>query len=98
MAEIMELLKVYKDFGVAGLFICLELFTVYAFYKDLKNSKSELVAMTEKVTTIADKATAAIVEMNRASLDVRSGMDQMRAQNNEFVSFLRGRDERRSGR
>ncbi len=99
MAEILEFLKIYKDYGVAGLFICLELFTVYWFYQELKNSKKEMIEMTVKVTTIADKAANAIEENSRLCLDVKSGMDQTRAQNNEFMAFLRGRDEhRRTGR
>ncbi len=98
MAEILEFLKVYKDFGVAGLFICLELFTVYFFYKELKNSKNEMIEMTIKVITIADKATNAIEESSKLSLDVKIGMDQTRAQNNEFMAFLRGRDEHRRQR
>ncbi len=99
MTEILEFLKIYKDYGVGGLFLALELFTVYFFYKELKSSKNEMIEMTVKVTTIADKAANAIEESSRLCLDVKSGMDQTRSQNNEFMAFLRGRDEhRRTGR
>ncbi len=98
MSEIVELLKIYKDYGVAGLFIALELLTVFFFYKELKSSKKEMVDMTVQVTTVADKAANAIEEMNKASMDVKTGMDQLKSQNNEFISFLRGRDEHRRSR
>ncbi len=98
MSEIMEFLKIYKDYGAAGIFMTFYVITVYFFYKELKSSKAEAVAMTVLVTTVADKATAAITEMNDAALTVKSGMDQLRAQNNEFMSFLRGRDENRRSR
>lgn len=98
MTEILEFLKVYKDYGVAGLFIALELITVYFFYKELKNSKAEVVVMTEKVITVADKAANAIQEISRTSSEVKSGIDQMRSQNIEFISFLKGRDDHRRAR
>lgn len=98
MTEMFEFLKVYKDLGVAGLFIGLELLTVFYFYKELKNSKSESMVMVRDVTCALDKATAAITEMNRASVDSKQNMDLMRAQNNEFMSFLKGRDEHRRSR
>ncbi len=98
MSEIMDLLKVYKDYGVAGLFICLYLITVYFFYKELKNSKSEYVTMVERVVGTLDKATSAITEASQTSKDARECMDQTRSQNNEFISFLRGRDDGRRPR
>lgn len=98
MTEILEFLKVYKDYGVAGLFISLELITVYFFYRELKNSKAEVVVMTEKVITVADKAANAIQEISRTSSEVKSGIDQMRSQNIEFISFLKGRDDHRRAR
>ncbi len=98
MESILKLLEIYKDYGVAGLFICLELLTVYFFYKELKSSKNEMIEMTVKVTTIADKAANAIEESSRLCLDVKSCMDQKRAQDNEFMAFLRGRDDHRRPR
>ncbi len=99
MGEIMEFLRIYKDFGVAGLFIALYIVTVYYYNKEIKSSKSEAILMVEKVTTVADKAAHAIMESNRTSIELKSGIDQLRAQNNDFISFLRGRDEhRRTGR
>ncbi len=95
MTEILELLKVYKDFGVAGLFLCLYLITVYFFYKNMQAGKIEAVAMTERVVLMLDKAANAINEMSRVSMEEKASLDQMRSQNNEFISFLRGRDERR---
>ena len=93
MPEIIELLKVYKDFGTAALFIALLLITVYFFYKELKASKQEVVAMTEKMTTVADKSAAAIVDINKTCGELKESLDEVRTQNNEFVSFLKGRDD-----
>jgi len=95
MAELMEFLKIYKDLGVAALFIALYLVTVYFFYKELKNSKDEVVVMTEKVTAVLDKAATAITEMNKTTRDGKDSIDQLRNQNEQFLSFLRGRDEHR---
>lgn len=93
MTELLEFLKVYKDYGVAGLFIALELFTVYFFYKELKSSKAESVAMTEKVITVADKSANAINEASKASYDTKGALDTTIRQNAEFIAFLRGRDD-----
>lgn len=98
MTELLEFLKIYKDYGVGGLFLCLELCTVYVFYKELKASRAEAIAMTEKVIGIADKAASAINDMNRSSLDSKSALDLVRTQNAEFISFLKGRDEHRRTR
>ncbi len=99
MAEIMELLKIYKDFGIATFFIALELGTVFFFYKHLNKSKDDAVTTTEKVITALDKASNALLESSRASGEIKDGMDHMRTQNNEYIAFLKGRDEhRRPGR
>ncbi len=99
MEAFLELLKVYKDFGVAALFLALLLVVVKVFYGDLKSTKQEYVVLLERTITVIEKATSAIEESNGASREKKDGMDQLRAQNSELISFLRGRDEhRRTGR
>ncbi len=93
MTELLEFLKVYKDFGVAGLFIALELVTVWLFYKELKNGKSELVAMTKMVTMALDNAATAIEDMNTKSDANTRSVNDIRNQNEKFQAFLQGRDD-----
>ena len=93
MTELLEFLKVYKDFGVAGLFIALELVTVWLFYKELKNSKEELVTMTKLVITALDSAANAIEDMNSKSDASTKSVNDIRTQNEKFQAFLQGRDE-----
>jgi hypothetical protein len=95
MTEVFELLKVYKEAGLAAFFMACELLTIYFFYKELKSSKSETAAMVEKVTMVADKASAAILMVNDAMTETKTGMDQIRSQNSEFLAYLKGRDENR---
>lgn len=98
MAEIMEFLKIYKDFGVAGLFLALELVTIWLFYKELKNSKDELVAMTKLVTMTLDNASTAIEDMNTLSKNTKQSVDDLCNQSKTFQAFLQGRDENRDNR
>lgn len=98
MAELFEFLKVYKDFGVAGLFICLELVTVYFFYKELKNGKEELVAITKMVTMTLDNASTAIENMNATTESTKKSVDDLCNQSKTFQAFLQGRDDNRSNR
>ncbi len=93
MTELLEFLKVYKDFGVAGLFIALELVTVWLFYKELKNSKTELVAMTKLVTMTLDNASTAIEDMNKLSENTKRSVEDLCNQSKTFQAFLQGRDD-----
>lgn len=104
MVEMLEFLKIYKDYGVAGLFIALLLVVVFYFYKELKSSKAEalqqseqsnakIIALTEKIISVADKAASSISDNNDMSADLKTALDQMRTQNNECISFFKGRDE-----
>lgn len=95
MTELFEFLKVYKDFGVAGLFICLELVTVYTFYKELKSSKEEVVAMTKLVTMTLDNASTAIEDMNDVAASSKRSVDDLCNQSKNFQAFLQGRDDQR---
>lgn len=98
MTEILEFLKIYKDFGVAGLFIALYLGTLFFFYKELKNSKNELVAMTKLVTMTLDNASTAIEDMNELSSSTKRSVEDLTTQSRTFQAFLQGRDENRRSR
>jgi len=93
MAEIAEALKIYKDYGIAGLFLVLYLTTVWKFHETLKSNKTEMVMMVERVIHVADTSSAAIAASNETMSEVKSGMDQLVRQNGEFLSYLKGRDE-----
>jgi hypothetical protein len=89
MTELLEFLKVYKDFGWVA--VCFTI--VYFFYKELKSRQVELVAITEKVTTALDKASNAIADMNETAEENKKSVNDMRHQNATFQAFLQGRDD-----
>ncbi len=91
MPELLEFLKAYKDLGWAGLF----LFTVYVFYKDLKSAKNESVEMTIKVTQALDNATSVNEDSIDVHKDVIKALDESKHNNQNFIEFLKGRDDER---
>ncbi len=96
MTELFELLKVYKDVGVAGLFICLYLITIYYFYKELKDANTRTAQTTERVVVALDKASQAIERSVQGADSVCKSLDINTRQTAEFISFVRGRDMGRS--
>ncbi len=96
MTELMELLKVYKDFGAATLFLALYIITVFFFYKELKNSKDEMVRITERLVTALDNASEAGEKTVEILKNVGFSLDKNTVQTGEFIAFVKGRDS--SGR
>ncbi len=95
MDSLLELLKVYKDYGVAGLFMVLFVATIYFFYKDLKERLKEQVAITERVVNVLDKASNSMSTSAEKLGGVEESINNQSTQTKEFIAFLRGRDEGR---
>lgn len=92
MTEILELLKVYKDFGVAGLFITLYLLTVWRFYRELKDREQKGMAMTERMIVALDGAANAIERNGEVLSTVEKSIGESTTQVKLFIAFIRGRD------
>lgn len=91
MTELLEAMKLYKDFGWAGLCIIV----VYFFYRELKASKAEVVEMTKLVTKTLDTAATAIEEMNDLTESTKRSVEDLCNQSRLFQAFLQGRDDNR---
>ncbi len=97
METLAELMKTYKDVGVAGLFLAENLILLYFFYKELKSSKAETVAMIERVVSALDTSSSASENNADVLKSVGVSLDTNTKQTGEFIAFVRGRDAGRGG-
>ncbi len=93
--ELLEFLKAYKEFGVAGLFIMMYLATVWLLIKELKASKKECVDITDRVVTVLDKSANCVDRFSAVMEKVEQGQSDLMTNNKEFIAFFKGRDEQR---
>ena len=95
---IIELLALYKDVGVAVLFLALLLIVSLYFYRELKAAKKESVAMTERVISALDTSSHATEDCTKSMASLKTTVDENMSQTREFIAFLRGRDASNGGR
>ena len=92
MTEFAASWQVYRDFGVAGLFILLYLSTVIAFVKDLKEQRKTQSDMVERVIKSMESSAAVTGQCVEVLKEVRQVTSESTKQNAEFLSYLKGRD------
>ncbi len=92
MESIERILTIYKDYGVAGLFLTLYLITLWFFYKELKEREKLMVAITERVVTALDKSSDSSETTAEVLKNVGTSLDTNTKQTGEFIAFVRGRD------
>lgn len=87
-------LEIFKQLGIAGLFIAMYLTTVYYFYRELKEHKNELKEIGEKSVSALERSTRSIEDSTDILGTVKEGLEASKAQTSEFIAFLKGRDAR----
>ena len=91
MPDLLEFIKIYRDFGFLGLYLVVTFF----FYRELKSRNAESVDMVIKVTQALDRSTETNEDSNDIHRDVRKSIDENKQNNQNFIEFLKGRDDGR---
>jgi len=89
--DLLEFIKIYRDFGFLGLYLVVTFF----FYRELKSRNAESVDMVIKVTQALDRSTETNEDSNDIHRDVRKSIDENKQNNQNFIEFLKGRDDGR---
>lgn len=87
-------LEAYEKFGIAGLFICMYLVTIWFLVRQILASKKEMVDMVEKVVAIQEKTIKSNEDITKTMGAVKRTVEASVAQHSEFIAYLRGRDDR----
>jgi len=86
--------QLYRDVGVAGLFIFLYLATLVTFIRDLKAQRKEAQEMTERVIKAMDSSSISSVKAAEVLEKVKGTIEDNTRKMSEFIAFLKGRDDR----
>lgn len=97
MEGLSELLKTYHDYGVAGIFLVFYVITIRYFYFDLKERRTEIVAMTEKYATALDQSNTAVNRSTVTMENAAKAISESKQQTAEFIAFIKGRDAGKAG-
>lgn len=92
--DLIEWLKAYRDLGYFGLWIA----TLIVMYKDQRKERNEQIKLTIQITNALDKSTSAINDSTSTSKQLISEVNSLKVGNENFVAFLKGRDDGRRDR
>lgn len=87
-------LEIFKDVGVAGLFIAMYLTTALYLFRELKESKKEIKDIIEKTTLALERSTKNSGDVIAVLKQVQDTLGDSREQMSQFIAYQRGRDTR----
>lgn len=84
--------SVYRDAGVAALFIVMYLSTVWAFIKFLRDQLAQQAVMIAQVTAQCQQVSRVCDDYKKVCEDLKKTLEEKIRQDCEFMAFLKGRD------
>lgn len=84
--------QIYRDAGVAALFILLYVTTLKMFITDLKEQRKQGIENTEKVIKALETSSTAMANSTFVLREAKSSIEQNTRQTAEFVAYIKGRD------
>lgn len=86
--------QIYRDFGVAALFITMYLVTIVMFIKDLQKQRKDSQELVVKMITAIEASAIQSLECKEAMESTQLTIENNLRQTGEFIAFLKGRDNR----
>lgn len=90
----LESVKIYKDFGVAALFIVMYTVTVWFLIRYLIKQGRERDQLIREVVKALESSASSMNKNTEVMTQVKASTDENIRMSVEFVSFLKGRDRR----
>ena len=90
--------KIYKEFGVAALFIVMYVTTVWFLIRTLVQDRAKEVKRTEKIVEVV-AASNVVLSRNTDILEkLKETIDNEERRSSELLTYLRAKDEGNKGR
>ncbi len=82
----------WKQLGVSAIFLIMEVLTIIYFYKHIQSQQKETVELTGKVQQALTMSVEVIRNSQAANDSLKRSVDEMIDSQNQFISYLKGRD------
>jgi hypothetical protein len=84
--------SVYRDAGVAALFIVMYLSTIYTFIKFMREQLAQQATMIAQMNAAVQQVAQVCHDYKKVCEDLKRTLDEKIKQDCEFMAFLKGRD------